>query len=992
MERRSFSHYKSASDFTRFGLCESRSPFSKPSMRYRSALLVTILFAARIAAPVLAAEPRTNSLRSGDASSAPSIVNPLRSQPASASPAPVAASKQRPDRKDATEQKIEKLEQLERAASKAGDVAKQIECTRQTLAAMQEVFGAEHQRTAAKLLTLGTMECSADDYNSAEEHLQLAVEILTKLKGPGHNDSLTAVQVLANNFAFKNDKAATERTYRLLLERATKANGENSLFAGRALSELGSLYRDWGDYEKAEQYGRRAVDAFHNTKDVSPDDFVPALVNLASTLSQRERFDESQTCVKEAMAILNAQPTRDLGLMALVVVVDQIAQQRQADLKKTSKPGEPKIAIPEKYASQDFAKIDALEREALQAFRSKEYEAAIKAADRAIELCEKGSASNATWVHVCLCAGLSNAAIGNYAAAKPFFDRALQIARTQLNQSAGAQSERQQLIFTDQLRTLLDCYLTLPETESTPAEAYSHLLLWKGAIQARRILGGGVGGNDDGSKTAKLQEVAAQISALSLQPPEAADRERWTQELNRLKLQKDDLEAELAGSNLTTDTKTPAITPAALAAALPKRTALIDIFEFRRYRFQSEVPDPNAGRRYVAFITRPDRELVRIDLGPANSLNEAIEGWRNSCLFATDGIQKEPARKLREQLWTPLEPFLQGCETVLVSPDSEIARLPLSALPGERPGTYLIEDYEIALVPAPQLLPALSSANPRLQTKHSSESLLVLGNIDYDSAADRPTGAVANDQPPAESRSSELFNFQRLPSAPAEIEAMRAMCREHAVDGELLVLENDAATEAAFRREAPKHGWLFLATHGFFAPPGAVAALASADERSAVNFIGGDQSGVLSGLALSGANAPRGKNTDDGILTADEVAALDLRAVDLAVLSGCQTGLGKLSPGEGALGLQRAFQVAGAKTTVASLWNVPDAKTSKLMQRFYANLWSGHMSKVESLREAQLWLMKNGPDSKVSASDQPVVKTRLAPYHWAAFQLSGDWR
>jgi CHAT domain-containing protein len=80
------------------------------------------------------------------------------------------------------------------------------------------------------------------------------------------------------------------------------------------------------------------------------------------------------------------------------------------------------------------------------------------------------------------------------------------------------------------------------------------------------------------------------------------------------------------------------------------------------------------------------------------------------------------------------------------------------------------------------------------------------------------------------------------------------------------------------------------------------------------------------------------------------------------------------------MGLQRAFQVAGARTTIASLWNVPDKKTGQLMQRFYANLWERKMSKLEALREAQIWVMRgNGTE-------------RLAPYHWAAFQLSGDWR
>ena len=87
---------------------------------------------------------------------------------------------------------------------------------------------------------------------------------------------------------------------------------------------------------------------------------------------------------------------------------------------------------------------------------------------------------------------------------------------------------------------------------------------------------------------------------------------------------------------------------------------------------------------------------------------------------------------------------------------------------------------------------------------------------------------------------------------------------------------------------------------------------------------------MLSGLVLAGSNHPR--PDDDGILTAFEVSGLDLSGVDMAVLSACDTGLGRRAGGEGMLGLQRAFQVAGARTVVASLWKVPDAETRQLRQ------------------------------------------------------------
>ena len=149
--------------------------------------------------------------------------------------------------------------------------------------------------------------------------------------------------------------------------------------------------------------------------------------------------------------------------------------------------------------------------------------------------------------------------------------------------------------------------------------------------------------------------------------------------------------------------------------------------------------------------------------------------------------------------------------------------------------------------------------------------------------------------------------------------------------------------------------------------------------------------GLLSGLAFSGANREAKPGNDDGVLTSQEIAFLPLNGVDMVVLSACQTGLGKVAGGEGLLGIQRAFQVSGARSTVSSLWKVDDLVTRQLMERFYKNLWEKRMSRLDALREAQLFILKNpGSFRSLGVSDQE--STRMSPYYWAAFQLSGDWR
>jgi CHAT domain-containing protein len=117
---------------------------------------------------------------------------------------------------------------------------------------------------------------------------------------------------------------------------------------------------------------------------------------------------------------------------------------------------------------------------------------------------------------------------------------------------------------------------------------------------------------------------------------------------------------------------------------------------------------------------------------------------------------------------------------------------------------------------------------------------------------------------------------------------------------------------------------------------------------------------------------------EDGVLTAWEIVDSLTTDADLVVLSACRTARGRVIPGEGTIGLARAFQVAGARTLVASQWDVDDRSTAELMTAFYANLEAG-ASTVEALRRARLQL----------AAEHPEL---AHPFHWASFEVRGDWR
>jgi CHAT domain-containing protein len=132
-----------------------------------------------------------------------------------------------------------------------------------------------------------------------------------------------------------------------------------------------------------------------------------------------------------------------------------------------------------------------------------------------------------------------------------------------------------------------------------------------------------------------------------------------------------------------------------------------------------------------------------------------------------------------------------------------------------------------------------------------------------------------------------------------------------------------------------------------------------------------------------------------------ELASLDIGGAELVTLSACETGLGPTAGGEGVLGLQRAFQVSGTRTVVASLWPVPDRATRLLMDRFYENLWNKKMTKLQALREAQLALLNanrpggveiRGGLTRLSGDRPGAADARTPPFFWAGWVLSGDWR
>jgi CHAT domain-containing protein len=615
----------------------------------------------------------------------------------------------------------------------------------------------------------------------------------------------------------------------------------------------------------------------------------------------------------------------------------------------------------------------------------------------------------------------------DYARAEPIHRQALEITHHNLDLAALEQSERRQLAMTEHLRSVLDGYLSFTtDVRLSPKSAFGYVLAWKGATWVRQAqLRRAARDPQLAPLAADLRTTATRLAALALGSAGLKDPDERRRQLTELTLRKEQLEADLARQSVAFRRvqEQAALAPEQLQRLLPAGTALVDLLEYRHFS-----PPPRGKgkwqveRRLAAFVLRPDVALIRLELGPSVPIAVAVEQWRSTWGKgeAPEG-KTDPASTLRRLVWQPLEPHLKDVRTVLVSPDGALLRFPFAALPGSKPNTYLIEEIAMATVAVPQMLPAwLVPAEPAGDTPPNDAapppSLLVVGDVDFGAA---PGAAPAEVASRAAVRGGALPAYAPLPGTRGEVLAVRDSFERRFPDGTVRLLRGEQATEAALRREAPRHLYLHLATHGFFAPAGVLSALAPDpdwERRAATNLrepelfgrqgVVGYHPGLLSGVVLAGANRPAAPDQDDGILTALEVAELDLRGVELVTLSACETGLGaQVGGGEGLLGLQRAFQVAGARTVVAGLWQVPDQQTRELMDHFYENLWHKKLTRLEALRQAQLWLLKEGPkrgpgkerpvDPKQVAEAKPEPAAgagRAPPFYWAAFVLSGDWR
>ncbi len=887
----------------------------------------------------------------------------------------------------------------------------------QALAIFKKVVGEQHPVTAISLNNLGGLLDAQGDYAGARHYYEQALGIFRKVLGEDHPHTAGSFNNLGGLLDAQGDYAGARPYYEQALAICKKVLGEHHPHTATSLNNLGYLLQAQGDYAGARPYYEQALAIRKKVLGDYHGDTAISLQNLGHLLQAQGDYAGARPYYDQALAIMKKvlgehHPDTAASLNNLGSLLKD-----QGDYAGARPYYDHALAIKKKVLGEhhpdtaiSLGNLGSLLRAQADYARARPH------CEQALAIHKKVLGEH----HRTTAASLNNLgyllhAQGDLAGAREQAARVLAASRHNLERYALAQSERQQLAMTRDLRRYLDRSLSLPGAAGAPAaEAYEPVLSWKGAVFARQKYLRLLRGRPELARLGKkLQSTTSELANLAFAVPDPKQAGAWKKRLAELTLDKEDLERQLAGKSdaFLKEKQAARLTPAQLRDMLPAGTALVDFLEYKqgtppardkpgKWQFEE---------RLGAFVLRPDKEIVRLDLGPMAPITKAIDQWRTALkgrkATTPAGV---PAVFLRRQVWEPIARHLEGARIVLISPDGALGRLPFAALPGKEPGKYLLEETPLAVVPVPRMLPEILDKGKAV-AKQGEASLLLVGEVNYEGDPGQPVQVAA--RAPG-NRDGTLLRWPSLPATGGEILAIQDSFQKLLGKGRVEVLRRDQASEAQLRELAPRCRYLHLATHGFFAPPQVRSALAAAaDERREGLAMAGDafgrhgvtgfHPGLLSGLVLAGANRKPEPGKDDGVWTALEVADTNLTGVELAVLSACQTGLGREAGGEGLLGLQRAFQVAGAKTVVASLWSVDDVAARTLMTEFYKNLWDKNLPKGEALRQAQLAMLRRydvkagrlrGPEEIPIDPNVPAQARRLAPFYWAAFVLSGDWR
>jgi CHAT domain-containing protein len=841
------------------------------------------------------------------------------------------------------------------------------------LALTKQLEGEKSQAYASQLSTYGALLNARNEYSSALRVYE-QVLALDEALAPSKDDIslLSPIQMLASVYWQTNQQPKAMALYDRAIAISQKAPQSTPMLRTSTLWSVAAMYSYGGRKDLAQPLMKKAIamaeqEIARLEKD-KPDDYqIPALLGQVGYMyRQSGDLANAEKAFTKTIAIAEKKHTFSGWEGAL------------ADLKREQGKPREALALLEK-AKAEITRLSPLSATAYNTMIADvlrelgEYKRAEKLLDehRALVIKNWGK-KHPVYGAAQLAAVNVYAAAGKIAEAQRTLDEALDIAEHELSIVLRSGTDSDHAVYFARNAYVLDTALNFglnyaPNSGSAARLALTTLLRRKG-----RILDAAAAAlatirsklsPDDKKILDELNSARAQLAKLVNAGPSATAGGDYAKEVAALEEKVQKLELQVSKKSAAYRTVTQPIELGAIQKLIPRDARLVEIVNFQPW-------DPKASyaqrtklkpRHYAAYIVGRRGDPSVVDLGEAAAIDRAIEAFRKAVADPDNDRAVDLGHDLYTLTMAKIVPKLGGSTNILIAPDGSLNVVPFSALVDDN-HQFLIKKYTFTYLTSGRDLLRLG-----VKTKAQGGGV-VFADPKFDSTGPAPKGGTTRGRRSAELRS---LRWTPLPGTGQEADALLRTMKS------LKVYRGEEATEGHLKAlHAPKI--LHLATHGFFLPdepppPSTDQMMAPTPTASSG---GGDlyENPLLrSGLALAGANKLKSGN-DDGVLTALEASGLDLWGTKLVVLSACETGVGKISNGDGVYGLRRSLVIAGAESLVMSLWQVDDFATKDLMAGFYKRLAAGE-PRSAALRETQLELLA-----------QPKY---AHPFYWASFLPAG---
>jgi CHAT domain-containing protein len=771
---------------------------------------------------------------------------------------------------------------------------------------------------ARSLHTLGAIDLHHGNHTVAVNKLREALALYERLKGTGFSYNIQTAEVLIDLAKLYGEMGQYGKAFSHLTKahQVSKNSGNQNTLAN-IMSGQASLFLEQEDYPAARKYFNASLVMYRSLGNVRQEARV--LLNLAVIEQQQGHHDNALQFFQQTMGRADTAKLLDL----------QIAAGQGLGVALTAKRDFPNALQAINQSLELARRVNAKTREAELLWRaaqiyyaSQDYRESAALAEQALTLARLLRLPKLTC--------FATATLGEAYAAEDKVELAIATLKEAINQAeelrdqVAGRREGRHLFFENKVAP----YHTLVKLLTKDGKNFEALLYAeraKGRVLLETVRNNRTDLKDiytEGER-AEAELLIKKLSAIRERIQSESDGEAKSKLQNQL----DDVRREL----ILFQERLAAAHPELLLRAGPAQpltdASLNSLIPANDFAYLEYVV---TGDTVGLFILKRNGRSTDHELKYLNLPVNADELGRKVNEFHSTLAERHPdydalGRELYRLLIEPAANELQDITTVCVIPDSFLWTVPFQALITTR-DNYLMQEQSLFYAPS---LGVLNELNLRKRQQSGEESLIAFGN-------------------PVIERNEKLKqDLHPLPEAEAEVAAVATAVRTQMKR----VLVGRQADEKTFKALAPRYATIHLATHGVL-----------------------DNSNPLNSYLLL--TKTDGEMENDGRLHAREIINMHLDA-DLAVLSACETGNGRISPGEGVIGMSWAFFAAGARSVVVSQWRVNSASTSQLMKNFYQALASQNAAnsrnKSQALREASLRLLKD--------------RRYRHPFYWAGFVL-----